>query len=633
MSNRLRKREKRTLVALTEVAAPPGERLNIPVDPDDIAHKAWLFLDAVPPHYRLAIRSLLALFEGMAILRYGRSFSSLPAEKQLQWVRRWVESDSAPFRLGTRLLLTIVKPAHISRRAAQQQIGHPAHRHDNVVPREVEPIPPERLFIGLKADNTIHCQVAVVGSGAGGAIAAAELAEQGVDVAIIEEGLPFKRPDPHYDPATNLRETYRDGGATIAIGRPALPIPLGVTVGGSTTINSATCFRVPRRIVDQWRARGLHLDHAELNRCFDRVEERIGVQEIPPELLGGSSNIIARGAEALGLSHGPLKRNIRDCRMSAVCAFGCPTAAKQSMDVTYVPRALQNGATLYGGLRAQRVLVKGGRATGLIARPPEGGPTLTVKAEAVISACGSISSVPFLTDSGIRSRHLGRHLTVHPATKIVALMHEIVDGWRDTPQGYCIDEFQDQGLMFEGGYVPPSYASIALPFVGRAFTEVMEEYRRLAMFGVMVSDKGNGRVLPGPGGHPVIVYWMSREDLEKMRAGLQILARVFFAAGAQRIFLPIAGQEEQPSLDSALKALENPLDPFALEAIAFHPLGTTRLSDSPKTGVVDLDLKTWQIDGLYVMDGGVLPGALGVNPQLTIMAFATMAAQRLARQF
>jgi choline dehydrogenase-like flavoprotein len=149
----------------------------------------------------------------------------------------------------------------------------------------------------------------------------------------------------------------------------------------------------------------------------------------------------------------------------------------------------------------------------------------------------------------------------------------------------------------------------------------------------MVSDKGNGRVLPGPGGHPVIVYWMSREDLEKMRAGLQILARVFFAAGAQRIFLPIAGQEEQPSLDSALKALENPLDPFALEAIAFHPLGTTRLSDSPKTGVVDLDLKTWQIDGLYVMDGGVLPGALGVNPQLTIMAFATMAAQRLARQF
>jgi len=297
-----------------------------------------------------------------------------------------------------------------------------------------------------------------------------------------------------------------------------------------------------------------------------------------------------------------------------------------------VPRALNEGATLYTGFRAEKVIIKNGRASGVIARPRGGGPALTIESDIVISACGAVGGVPFLAKNGIRSRHLGRHLSIHPAGKIAALMPEMVDGWKDTPQGYAIYDLAEQGIMFEGAFVPPELVSIAIPFVGRAFTNVMEQYRNLAMFGLLVADEPNGRVRPGLGGRPVMSYWMSRRDLERMRVGLVMLSKVFFAAGAERIFLPIAGHEEQMTLDAALKALSTPLDPWRLELAAFHPLGSARMATSAKKGVVNPELATWEVPGLYVVDGSVFPSSLGVNPQLTIMAYATQAAERLGAQ-
>ena len=360
------------------------------------------------------------------------------------------------------------------------------------------------------------------------------------------------------------------------------------------------------------------------------MESRISVQVTPDALLGGSSRVVARGAEAIGLAHGPLLRNIKNCRMNAVCVFGCPTGAKQAMDVTAVPSAMRHGARLYAGVRAKQILVSQGRATGVRCKAHDTGATLTVRAKAVINACGTISGPPLLMDSGLRSKQLGRNLTIHPATKIVALMPEVVNGWEDTPQGYGITGMSEHGIMYEGAFVPPSYTAIAFPFAGRAFTSVMEQYPRLAMFGLMIEDEPSGRVWRGPSGRPVLTYWMNRRDIEKVRLGLEKLAEVFFAAGAERIFLPAAGIEEHSSMDSARHALAHRFDPWGLELVGFHPLGTARMSTNRADGVVNPDLESWEVKGLYVMDGSVLPSALGVNPQLTIMALATRAAEQLA---
>jgi len=626
----LSRRETAIVMALTRATIPPGQQMNQPPDEAHVVHQLGLMLASMAWDGRLVVRMGLKLFQWSTVFRYLRTFTSLDDARQAAWVERAAENGWAHIRLGMRVLLTVIKPAHLSQRSVLAQVGYPADRLDAVEPvRQVE-LPASQVTHHLETDTEIRCQVVVIGSGAGGAVVAAELAESGVDVVVVEEGRVHKAGSFGRDPSAVIRNTYREGATTLALGRPSIPIPLGQTVGGTTTINSGTCFRVPDRVLAQWEALNLPVDRDHLDACFSRVEAAIKVKPVPDHLLGGSSKVIARGAEKMGLQHGPLSRNIDGCGMSGVCAFGCPRNGKQSMNITYVPRALEAGGRLYTGIRAHKILRENGRAAGIVAAPKGGGPSLTVRADVVVSSCGTVPGVPFLKSNGIRSKHLGRHMTIHPGAKIGALMPDEIDGWADTPQGYGIYDYADEGLMFEGAFVPPEYTAIAFPFVGRAFTEVMEAYRRLAVFGFMVSDDPSGRVYTGLDGRPFMTYWMTKRNLEQVRYGLRILAEVFFQADAERIFLPLAGVERHDTLDSALKVLDKPLDPLALELAAFHPLGTARMGSSKKNGVVDPDLQTWELPGLYVVDGSVFPTSLGVNPQLTIMAYATRAAQLLA---
>ncbi len=617
-------------MALTRTAIPPGARLTIELSDDEVAHKVGLTLAAMPREIRLCALVMLAAFEWLACLRFLKRFSSLDPGLQSRWLDSWVESRFMVARSSARALLTVVKPVHFANARVHQQLLRSSQPKPALPPPAPIGLPPQQVITSIPSDRKIRTQAVVIGTGAGGAVVAAEMAEAGIDVVLIETGRFHSSSKLGGEALATMQETYVDGAATMALGRPPIPLPLGQTVGGTTTINSGTCFRTPERILDKWADMGLKVDRLALGEAFERVEERISVRPVPSTLLGGSSHVIARGAEALGLEHGPLQRNIGECRMSARCVLGCPRDAKQSMNITYVPRALTHGAMLYTGFKAEKITTREGRASGIIARSTQGGQTLTVEADIVVSACGAIGGVPFLSKSGIDSRHLGRHLSIHPAGKIAALMPDAVHGWRDTPQGYGIYELFDQGIMFEGAFVPPELASIAFPFVGQKFTSVMEQYENIAMFGLLVADDPNGRVWVGPNGRPVITYWMSKTDLERMRIGLSLLSDVFFAAGARRIFLPIAGYEEQNSLDSAKSVLQRPLDPWRLELAAFHPLGTARMSENTRDGVVKTNLESWSLPGLYVVDGSVFPTSLGVNPQLTIMAFATMAGQRIA---
>jgi choline dehydrogenase-like flavoprotein len=148
----------------------------------------------------------------------------------------------------------------------------------------------------------------------------------------------------------------------------------------------------------------------------------------------------------------------------------------------------------------------------------------------------------------------------------------------------------------------------------------MAQYRKLAQFGLMVSDASRGRVRP-LAGRPVIRYDLCREDVLKFRAGLARLRELFVAAGAREVYLPLpAGVEPERARPSDLKLM------------AFHPLGTARAAARSSHGVTDGQLAVHGLAGLYVSDGSVVPSALGVNPQLTIMALATRMAFHLLGQ-
>lgn len=466
----------------------------------------------------------------------------------------------------------------------------------------------------------LSADVCVIGAGAGGAVVAAQLAEGGASVILLEQGPSHSADDFTARPPQMLAQLYRDGGQTLTIGNPPLLLPLGSGLGGTTLVNSGTCFRTPPHVLQAWRDRfGLQIDEAELQACFQLVEESLSIKEVTPELAGGNAAVARRGAEALSWSHGYLKRNAKGCVGSGVCAFGCPTSAKQHTGITYVPRALAAKAQVVTGADVKRIVMRRGRPShveALLSSGSEAPRRLHVRCETVVVATGTIHTPGLLFRSGLGSEsgQLGRNLSLHPATAAFGLMEERVDMAKGVPQSFYIDEFAKQGIMLEGIAGPPSYAAMSLPLKGEAHAAVMARYPYLSQFGLMVSDSSRGRVrsVPKLPHTPLITYHLDDADLQRFRDGLQRLREMFFAAGAKEVYLPLPkGVEPQNAQRGDLRLM------------AFHPLGTARADADPASGVVDENLAVHQVEGVYVADGSVVPSSLGVNPQLTIMGLAT----------
>ncbi len=471
----------------------------------------------------------------------------------------------------------------------------------------------------MTRSRTLAADACVIGAGAGGAVAAAELAEGGMRVVLVEQGREHDPREFTARPPEMLARLYRDGGQTVTLGNPPIALPLGRGIGGTTLINSGTCFRTPPAVLERWRREyGLEeYDEASMRPYFERVERALSVTEVTPELAGENAAVARRGAERLGWSHGYLRRNATGCVGSGVCVFGCPAAAKQHTGVTYVPRSRAAGTTVLTQTDVRRILVERGRAQGIEAAA--GGGRLRVNAPLVIVAAGAIHTPALLARSGLgtTSGQLGANLSLHPATAAVARMDHIVDMARGVPQSFFIDEFAAEGVMLEGIAGPPAYVAMSLPLSGERHAEVMRDYRRLAQFGLMVSDSSRGHVRI-VAGHPVIRYDLNGEDLHRFRTGLRRLEELFTAAGAREVVLPLP-----PGVRPAQARRRD------LKLMAFHPLGTARAHARPGCGVLDGELELHDAAGVYVADGSAVPSALGVNPQLTIMALATRLAHRL----
>jgi choline dehydrogenase-like flavoprotein len=502
-----------------------------------------------------------------------------------------------------------------------------------------------------------EADVCVIGAGAGGAVVAAELAEGGAKVVVLEQG-PWHDPDSFSArPPQMLARLYREAGQTLTIGTPPIVLPLGSGLGGTTLVNSGTCFRTPPHVLEHWRQDfGLELDSETLDRCFARVESALSVSEVTPELAGRNAAVSLRGAQRLGWSHGYLRRNARGCVGSGVCAFGCPTSAKQHTGITYVPRAEEAGAQIITGATVREIHVRGGRVHGVSARLADGsvvrgahadgqsaGAVATpfaaagqvqVTAPRVVVAAGTIHTPLLLAANGLggASGQLGANLSMHPATAGFALMDEVIDMAKGVPQSFYVDEWAREGIMFEGIAGPPSYAAASLPLSGERHARAMRSYRHLAQVGLMVSDSSRGRVrsigggvgggrLGGALGRPLITYDLDDRDLGRFRTGIARMHELLQSAGAREVYLPLPeGVEPQH-----VRAKD-------LRLMAFHPLGTARADADPTHGVVDSDLQVHGIEGLHIADGSVVPSSLGVNPQITIMALATRLAYHLLQR-
>ena len=486
------------------------------------------------------------------------------------------------------------------------------------------------------------CDVVVVGSGAGGAVVAAELASFGLDVVIVEEGPMVPRTEyASLSPMRTLRRIGREAGLAVALGLGATPVIstlAGRVVGGSSTLTGGVCFRIPAAVLHEWqRDRGLAtLGEDALAPHFDAVERRIHVEEVPPHMRPRGTERFIEGAAKIGVPMKPLRRNTHGCHGESRCNFGCPHGAKLSVDVTYLPDAFARGARLYSDALVEKVETAHNRAFGVRGVFRRDGDRsavpFVIRAKTVVVACGALHTPLLLARSGITSREVGRNLTLHPAFRVAGLWDERLEHWDGALQSVYSDEetHGEAGLTFVAAASAPSILSAAFPGVGAAHRALAEKLPELGVFGGMVHDDAGGRVRRFIGREPLVTYRMSARDRARMFRGIRLLGEMAFAGGARAVLLPIFGLPPVTRASDLAALEESPPPAHRVECMSFHPLGSARMSARADAGVVKESGESWQVDNLFVADGSVVPTSIGVNSQLPIMAMARRIAHRIA---
>lgn len=595
-------------------------------------------LSCFAPAMRLALFLIIFFIEYEAVIYSLTRFSRLDAEKRQRHFARFYSHPKSFWRMSLlRLVQSFVLTIYYSDPNVAQVAGYPEKSSPQKPALNQESVPqPKDVHAASTQDIPIAVDYLVIGSGAGGAVVATGLAEAGKEVIVLEEGAAHDTRDFQKNSYDRYMQLYRDGGMIASLGFPPIVIPVGKTLGGTTTINSGTCFRLPDNILEKWRTQqGLtDLSMAELSPYFDDIEKFLGVAPVAPSVQGPNFMAIDRGIKSLGLDGGPLMRNAPGCVGAAECCFGCPSGAKLSMEASFMPRALKAGARAFTRIRVKRILHAGHRATGVLAEILDDDSRVirevSIEANHVIVSCGTLLSPVLLKRSGIvASSALGRHLTVHPTAKVVGFFDEPLDGFKGVPQGYYTEFMHDKGLMYEPVFYPPWLMAVNYAGIGNDHARFMDLYRHYGIFGFLISDEPKGRIIAMPDGRPLIFYSFTRREHELYIEGLKWLCRILFASGARRIYTGAHGVPVITSLKEVEELDVSRLPRRKLEAAAFHPLGTCRMGRYPQDSVVDVNLRVHDYDNLFIADGSVFPSSLGVNPQLTIMAFAARLADKL----
>lgn len=622
----LSERTRTSLAAIAEVAMPAGARL--PAGGEATVRSLEAVLGRGPSYFPLVLASLARLADTLALRHGRRSIDAVRPDKRLALLEAWKGAPSYPARLAFKGLITTLKAAHYGSAEVLSRSGCRA------MPQKIdEPAPPwMSQVVDLEqpgADEEIEAEVAVVGSGAGGGAAARALAERGVAVVILESGGFFRRPDFVGSVIGRAAAMYRQWGTQSTLGNVSILLPTGRAVGGTTVINSGTCLRVFPWVLEQWRrVHGVPLTEDELEPHFTEVEAWLGVERAKQPALGEQARIVARGAESLGFAHAPLPRNAPDCDGQGTCVFGCPTGAKRSADISLIPAALKAGAQLFCRATVES-MTQGPDGVTLVARSANGR-KVRVKARSAIVAAGALLTPLLLRKWGFAHPWLGKSLSIHPAAGAISLFPHDVAMDEAIPQGYGLESLREQGLLFEGAGTPFELTSMGLELIGPRLTGVLEEHRRLLTFGFNIRDDSRGSVRAGPGGQPLVTYHLNDHDVGQLRFGLRVLVDLMVRGGARTVFSPIYWSEEIPAGLGSRALDARALRASDMTLTAYHPLGTARMGTDPATSVVDMDLRLRGAPSILVCDGSVMPGSMGANPQVTIMALAARAAGRLA---
>lgn len=582
------------------------------------------YVARLPATSRLALRAGLLSLAAASYLTTGRSMSRLQPDARAAVLRR-VGELGPDIGAAVEGLKAIVLLANGADSYAAELLAR-AQEHDVARPDAALTV-----ISAMDSPSVVRADAVVVGSGAGGAMAARTLARAGLDTVVLEEGRRWTVDEfRSTHPIDRYAGLYRGAGATVALGRPAVVLPIGRAVGGTTVVNSGTCYRPPQAVQRRWRDEfGLALaDPGRLGGYLDDVEHTLQVAPVPLETMGRNGRLLLEGAAALGWQAAPIPRNAPGCDACCQCAIGCPRNAKFGVHLNALPQACAAGARIISNARVERVLHAGGRARGVRARRPDG-TAVDVLADTVVVAAGATETPGLLRRSGLGDHpRLGRNLALHPAAILAGRFDEDIVAWHGVLQSAAVDELHaSHGVLIEATSTPPGMGSMVFPGYGDELLGWLDRAPQVATFGAMVADQGVGRV-HSVRGETLLRYDITPADTAKIMTALEAMGRLLFAAGAVEVLTGLPAGKTVTSLP-ALQDVLRRTDPKSLHLAAFHPTGTAAAGSDEQRCPVDRSGRLRGVDGVWVADASILPSCPEVNPQVSIMALAQAVADEI----
>lgn len=585
-------------------------------------------IDQNSPGINKLIKFSLSLLEIYTLIFFRRSIKKLDKLQRSKLSNRLGSSSiirllTLPF---TDLLLTTVYTSRNYRVKNDINIPTPPQNDDDEKWKRLH-FSPEIQH----SKSEIEADVVIIGSGAGGAAMAYRLAKSGLAVAIVEEGKYFTRRDFTANRTDMQNKLYRNQGYQFLLSNSTIWLPTGKCVGGTTTINSGTCIRLPQEIIKRWEKDvGISID---LTPFYPEVERILDVKQVPEELMGKVAKIIQQGIEGTEYRLHPLLRAESGCDGESCCTIGCPIGAKRSTDVSFLPAAMMSGAHLFSQYRVNEILFDGKKAVGVKASMVGFGPEfeIVIKANRVVLAAGTLASPRILHKAGLSRelKHLGKNLTIHPVIPVGAIFDEVVRDKHYIPQSCSV--VNNSSFLLEGYTLPPDAIPVVFGLFGSELELVMDKINHFTNFAAMITDSTCGKIIFLGKKYGMPCYNLDKKTVKNIKDSVLLLADIFFRAGAKGVYTPIEGFEKLLIKRDRDRLADANLKPSRFKLSAFHPLGTCRMGNSPKNSVVSQFGEVWGRENLYVVDGSIIPGPLGVNPQVTIMANALRIAQHIEK--